>query len=152
MLRTGSVVLTLVCSSLAALPLRAEIVPKSAEEMREMATHVVLGKVKGVYTSTARRGDYQQTHYLAELAIEKIEKGEGLKEKQLIYVRYWTQRWVGTGKQPPGTNGHRGLPAVGQAYRVYLVNKGYDGGGEVSDGGYNVVFADGFEGLKPEKK
>src|SRR5262245_6777767 len=124
-----------------ALPLRAEIVPKTAEEMREMATHVVQGRVKGVYTSSAKAGDYQQTHYVAELTIEKIEKGDRLKEKQLIYVRYWTQRWAGRGMPPPGTNGHRGLPAVGDAVRVYLVNEGYDGGGQVGDGGYNVVFA-----------
>lgn len=136
------------CFALAALPLRGEIVPKSAEQMREMATHVVVGKVKGIYTSSARRGDYQQTHYVAELSIDKIEKGDGLQEKQLVYVRYWTQQWAGRGNPPPGTNGHRGLPAAGAAVRVYLVNKGYDGGG----GGYNVVFADGFEGLKTEKK
>ncbi len=67
-------------------------------------------------------------------------------------MRYWPQRWAGRGLPPPGTAGHRGLPAVGDAIRVYLVNKGYDGGGQVSDGGYNVVFADGFEGLKLEKK
>ena len=133
-------------------PLRAEIAPKSPEQMHKMATHVVTGKVTGIYTSTSRQGDYQRTHYVAELAIDKIEKGDGLKEKQLVYVRYWTQRWVGRGLQPPGTNGHRDLPAAGDAVRVYLVNKGYDGGGEVGDGGYNVVFADGFVDLKSKEE
>ncbi len=145
-------IITVLACVVVALPLRAEIIPKTAEEMREMATHVVQGKVKGVYASSGKAGDYQQTHYVAELTIDKVEKGDGLKEKQLIYVRYWTQHWAGRGKPPPGTNGHRGLPAVGDAVRVYLVNKGYDGGGHVGDGGYNVVFADGFEALKPEKK
>ena len=89
---------------------------------------------------------------MAEVRIKDIEKGDGLKRDGLVYVRYWQQEWVGKGNPPPGTNGHRGLPAVGDAVRVYLVNKGYDGGGHVGDGGYNVVFADGFEALKPEKK
>jgi hypothetical protein len=137
---------------LVALPLKAEIVPKTPEEMQEMATHVVQGKVKGVYSSTAKAGNYQRTHYVAELMIDKIEKGTGLKEKQLVYVRYWTQYWVGSGPPEPGTAGHRRIPSAGDAVRVYLVNKGYDGGGQVTDGGYNVVFADGFEALKAEKK
>jgi hypothetical protein len=123
---------------------RAEIVPKSAEEMQKMATHVVVGDVRGVFTSQSRSGQYEKTHYVAEVLVRKLEKGEGPSEGKLIYVRYWTQHWAGPGLPPPGTAGHRGLPATGDTVRAYLVNKGYDGGGQVTDGGYNVVFADGL--------
>lgn len=149
MLRLALAALMLGCCTLS---LKAEIAPKTPEEMHKMATHVVTGKVKGIYAATSRQGDYQRTHYVAELAVDKIEKGEGLAEKQLIYVRYWQQRWVGRGMQPPGTNGHFDVPAAGDAVRVYLVNKGYDGGGEVGDGGFNVVFADGFVKLKRKEE
>jgi hypothetical protein len=137
------------CLSLQA---RAEIVPKTPEQMAKMATHIVQGKVRGIYTSTGKAGNYAQTYYVAELGIDQVEKGEGLKAGGLVYVRYWTQYWAGPGSPPPGTNGHRGLPKVGDAVRVYLVNKGYDGGGDVKDGGFNVVFADGFEALPNQKK
>jgi len=147
MRKTGALLLTLTII----LPSQAEIIPKSPEEMQKMATHVVQGNVKAIYASSARAGNYQQTHYVAELAVDKVEKGEGLQEKQLVYVRYWTQAWVGPGLPPPGTTGHRGLPSVGQSVRVYLVNKGYDGGSNVNDGGFNVVFADGFQALKSVK-
>jgi hypothetical protein len=147
MRRSGVLLVTLTII----LPAHAEIVPKSPEQMQKMATHVVQGKVKAIYASSARAGNYQQTHYLAELAVDKVEKGEGLQEKQLVYVRYWTQAWAGPGQPPPGTAGHRGLPTAGQSVRVYLVNKGYDGGGNVNDGGYNVVFADGFQVLNAAK-
>jgi hypothetical protein len=141
-MRTGFAVFVSIIATLSA---RAEIVPKTPEEMRKMSTHVVQGRVKAIYTSKGRAGNYERTHYVAELSIDKVEKGDGLRERELVYVRYWTQRWAGPGLPPPGTAGHRGLPAVGDQVRVYLVRNGYDGGGNTNDGGYNVVFADGFE-------
>ena len=37
----------------AAIPTRAEIVPKSPEQLQKMATHVVQGRVKAIYTHGA---------------------------------------------------------------------------------------------------
>lgn len=145
-------VLALLCSALA-LPVRAEKVPLSQKELTDLATNIVVGKVNAIYTRDSKNAQYHVTHYVAEVTVEKTEKGEGPKPGGLVYVRYWTQHWIGAGNPPPGTNGHAGMGAVGDQVRLYLVNKGYDGGGTVTDGGYNVVFRDGCEILpKAEPK
>lgn len=144
--------LTAACCLLAT-SVRAEKIPLSQKHLTDLATNIVVGKVNAVYTRDSKNANYHVTHYVAEVAVEKTEKGEGLKPGGLVYVRYWTQGWIGAGNPPPGTNGHSGMGGVGDQVRLYLVNKGYDGGGHVTDGGYNVVFRDGCEVLpKPEPK
>ena len=127
---------------------RAEKVAMTAAEMKTMATHIVTGTVQGTYQNTTVSGDYKRTHYVAEVRIKEIEKGDGLKREGLVYVRYWQQEWVGKGDPPPNTNGHRGVPAQGETLRIYLAQNAYDGFGTSKDGGYNVLGADGFEKLK----
>jgi hypothetical protein len=130
-----------------AVSARAEKVPLSEQELKDMATNIIVGKVNAVYTRESQNTQYRVTHHVAEVTVEKTEKGEGLKPGGLVYVRYWTQHWIGAGLPPPGTAGHRGMGNIGDNVRLYLVNKGYDGGGHVTDGGYNVVFANGCEVL-----
>jgi hypothetical protein len=140
--------LAVAASFVVALPLRAEKVNMSPEELRETATHVVTGKVAAVYARTAKEGDWEVTRYVAEVRVDKSEKGDGIAKGDLVYARYWQRGWIGKGQQPPSTSGHRGIPSEGQTLRIYLSRNAYDGFGETKDGGLNVIGANGFEALK----
>ncbi|MGE4158553.1 MAG: hypothetical protein AB7F75_05605 [Planctomycetota bacterium] len=137
-------VLALFCSMPEA---RAEKVDLSPENLLKTATHVVVGEVVQIYTRKENTANREITHYVAEVRVKKAEKGEGLKEEGLIYVRYFTKRWTGSGMMPPDTNGHRGLPEVGTTLRIYLACNAYNGFGETKDGGFDVIGANGFERL-----
>ena len=92
---------------------------------------------------TSATNGWIRTLHCAELAVDTVKKGEGVAPGDLVYVRYWRRRWIGR-VVPLATSGHRGLPAVSERVRAYLVNEGYDGFGETRDGGFNVVGANGF--------
>lgn len=148
MKRVFAVVLALTCFA----PLSAEKVDMSAEKLQETATHVVVGKVQAVYRRVVKDEKWRTTHYVAEVAVADVEKGEGLEKGGLVYVRYWTREWIGAGEMPLGTNGHRGCPEEGDVCRVYLARNAYDGfGSENKDGGYNVIGANGFEDMTRKK-
>src|SRR5262245_7101326 len=135
-----------------ALPIRAEKVPLSPEELRKTATHVVVGQVTAVYTRPETSGNYRYTHFIAEVRVTETEKGDGLKKGEPVYVRYWQRQWIGRDKQPPDTIGHRGLPNQGETIRVYMARNAYDGFGNTNDGGFNVIGANGFEPVKAAGK
>lgn len=143
----------LLAASLSALALAlAPTAPEKADldpaALRQLATHVLTGEVRSIYTRTEREGSWEVTRHAAEVAISATEKGEGLATGELVYVRYWTRRWRGWGSPPPSTSGHRGIPAEGDAVRVYLARNAYDGFTEDNqDGGFNVIGANGFERL-----
>jgi hypothetical protein len=152
MIRKALVVVALLTAAGLAGRARAEKVPLSPEELRQTATHVIVGKVAAVYERTETGPQWKYTHYLAEVQVEKAEKGD-VKAGDLVYVRYWRKAWVGAGQQPPDTAGHRGLPAVKDTLRVYLAKNAYDGFTfDNKDGGFNVIGANGFEALPPPKR
>jgi len=145
---TGTHALLVVVMALLAPPARAEKAPMSPEALRRTATHVVTAEVVAVYTRTAVEGMYRVTRHVAEIRVREVEKGEGIDREAPLYVRYWTQQWVGPGMAPPGTNGHRGLPSPGDVLRIYLARNAYDGFTSANtDGGFNVIGANGFEKL-----
>lgn len=134
-------------------PLRAEKVDMSPEELRQTATHVITGQVTAVYERAVTRGDWKYTHYLAEIRVDECEKGDGIQQGDLVYVRYWRRAWIGEGRVPPSTTGHRGLPSDGESLRMYLARNAYDGFSvDNKDGGFNVIGANGFEQLEPPSK
>lgn len=147
MLRSLSV-LALTCWAFSSIPLKAEKVPMSPEELRKTATHIVTGQVVGVYERTETSGDWKYTKYVAEVRVGECEKGDGLSKGDPVYIRYWTRSWIGKGQIPPSTVGHRDLPGDGNLIRVYLSRNAYDGFGDNKDGGFNVIGANGFEKLK----
>jgi hypothetical protein len=120
------------------------------DSLRKIATHVVVGEVKAVYTRQHMEGRMRVTRYLAEVEVKTVEKGDGLEAGALAYVRYWTQEWTGSPeKMPAGTTGHRRLPSEGETLRIYLAKNAYDGfGDDNDDGGLNVIGANGFERLE----
>jgi hypothetical protein len=136
-------------SAALACPAGAEKVNMSSDELRSTATHVVTGKVNAVYQRTDTDGDWRYTRYVAEVRVGKCEKGDGIKKGDLVYIRYWRRGWVGKGRVPPSTTGHRGLPNTGDSLRVYLARNAYDGFSmDNKDGGFNVIGANGFQTFK----
>ena len=115
--------------------------------LKETATHVIIGTVTAVYESKVDDKEWSTTRCVAEVRIKTTEKGEGLKTGDLVYVRYWHRRWISASPPRPDTNGHRGLPSSGQTLRIYLARNAYNGAGTSNDGGFDVVFANGFEKL-----
>src|SRR6516165_358198 len=64
------------------LAVGAKTFGERAPEDRGAATHVILGTVAGVYS----REEKGTRDYLVEIAIEKVEKGEGFKPGGTFYV------------------------------------------------------------------
>lgn len=125
----------------------AEKAPLSKEQLQSTATHVVVGKVQAIYSRKELRRSYQYTHYVAEVKVDKLEKGEGIQG--LVYVRYLDIEWIGKGSMPPGPSGHYPSPKVGETYRIYLAQNAYDGmNDENKDGGFNVIYGNGFQPTK----
>ena len=126
--------------------------PSSKEQLEEIATHVVLGKVQAIYSYKEREGipvlsGYEYDHKVAEVKIEKVEKGKIVES--LIYVRYWSRNWKGLGLPPPGGQSYENQPQKGQICRFYLAKDAYDGWSKGSqDGGYNVVYVNGIQPIK----
>ena len=126
-----------------------EKVRMTAEENAEVATDIAVGTVTAIYTREQEIGDWHYVFHVAEIKVEKVEKGKGLSDKAPAYVRYWHRGWIGEGNVPPSTSGHRGLPGEGDQVRVYVARNAYDGFSfENKDGGFNVIGCDGFEVLK----
>lgn len=116
----GSIVMALACPGL-----RAEVPVLSPEELKQQATHIVVGKLTTVYRSVKTGDDFERTSGIAEIVVEKIEKGGGPKVGEVTFVRFWNQHWVGKGRVPPHSAGHH-VPAEGAVVRAYL-KRGQDG-------------------------
>ena len=145
---------SVIASALLVTAVRAEKPQMSPEELRETATDVVTGKVMAIYARAETSGDWKYTKYVAEIRVDGCEKGDGARQGNLVYARYWTRGWIGKGEVPPSTAGHRDLPRDGEVLRVYMARNAYDGfGSDNKDGGFNVIGANGFEKLKatPQK-
>lgn len=123
----------------------AEKAPYSNEKLKETATHIVVGKVQAIYTRTERKGYYAYVRKVAEVKIEKLEKGKG--PSGLVYARYFDRVWKGKGPVPPGGGSYWPQPKEGESYRFYLARNAYDGWsrGGSQDGGYNVIYVNGVQ-------
>ena len=117
-----------------------EVPPLLPEELKQSSTHIVTGEVRRIYTHVETVGPYEQTNGVAEVAITGLEKGDGVKPAGLLYARFWDQRWVGRGEQPPGASGHYDVPARGKRVRIFLKRS--------ADGGYDVLLPNGFHAIR----
>ena len=130
--------------------LNAAKAPSSKQQLETIATHIVVGKVQAVYSHKEREGiplvsGYEYDHKVAEVKIEKVEKGK--ISESLLYVRYWSRTWKGIGLPPPGGQSYENQPKKGQTCRFYLARNAYDGWSRKgnNDGGYNVVYVNGIQ-------
>ncbi len=117
----------------------------SSEELREVATHVVVGTIERIELARTLEGFDQYERCVATLRVESVEQGAGLEPASVLAVRYWTREWLAPTSGPAGTLGHDPLPSTGARVRAYLVNDGYNGFGETTDGGFDVVGRNGWE-------
>lgn len=124
----------------------AEKAPLSKQELEKTATHIVVGRIRAIYSRAERRGNYEYTHRIAEVSVDRTEKGD--EAGKLIHVRYLSIQWKGLGVMPPGPSGHYPRPEIGELYRIYLARDAYDGFSKDNlDGGFNVIYGNGFEPL-----
>ena len=130
--------------------LNAAKAPSSKQQLETIATHIVVGKVQAVYSHKEREGiplvsGYEYDHKVAEVKIEKVEKGK--ISESLVYVRYWSRTWKGIGLPPPGGQSYENQPKKDQTCRFYLARNAYDGLSREgnNDGGYNVIYVNGIQ-------
>ena len=97
----------MLASALLVQAARAEMPPQT----RDQATHVVTGVIRQLDASNSRFGnDGVRTEYFAVIAIEKVEKGKGLKVNDTIRV-HWFQVTKRPSDMMPAGYGHY-YPAV----------------------------------------
>lgn len=151
-MRTIVVLAVLAVTLALATTLLAEKPDTPPAALRKHASHIVVGKVNAIYSRVRMHGKMRVTNYIAEVKVKAVEKGEGIGEGSLQYVRYWSQEWTGGFEDMPvGTSGHRGLPGEGETVRIYLARNSNDGfGSKVEDGGLNVLGANGFEKVEAD--
>ena len=151
--RIGIMMVCMLLTMIATTPrLFAEVPNKSPEKLKQMATHIVTGEVLRIYRRTEGKSTPRFDRHLAEVRVKAVEQGSGVETGSLIYVRYFTKH------NAPGvtdTAGHRDLPAEGDSVRIHLARNAADGYNQAAnnnDGGFNVLFPNGFEKLAPERK
>jgi hypothetical protein len=137
---------------LAALGLTTEMFAERAPEPRSQATHVIVGTVAGVYT----REEQDTRYYLVEIAIEKVEKGEGFKPGETFYVGCYL--WVPNDHKDKKLTkdeqkrlafrgaAYNGLPKEGERVRVYAKHSAVYANGR--PGKYNGIYPDWYEVVK----
>lgn len=134
---------------LVAFGLTARSLAERAPEERSEATHVVVGTVAGVYVR-----EVQDTrHYLVEIAIEKVEKGEGFKPGETFYVGcylripdYYKGKKLTEEEQKQLAfrgGAYSGAPKEGQRVRVYAKHDAKYANGR--PGKYSGVYPDWFD-------
>jgi hypothetical protein len=122
------------------------LTPKA--QLEKAATHIVVGKVRSITCTTHVDAQFATTTYVAEIAINRVEKGEGPKAGDMVQVRYLSRAWQASAPRPPFASGHSPTPKQDDSVRAYLVNQGYNGGGYTTDGHYDVYYKNGFEILR----
>jgi hypothetical protein len=130
-----------------------EMPTKSEETLRRMATHVVVGDVRRVWTVKEKAGPHRYVRSIAEVAVTAVEAAAGdapLAPGELVYVRWFERSWHGFGMPPAESNGHYGwAPERGDRVRAYLARNAHDGfDPKNSDGGFNAICPNGFEELE----
>jgi hypothetical protein len=143
----------IICATLLAVFVPpADTLAERAPEERGEATHVIVGTVEGVYV----REERGTRHYLVEIAVEKVEKGEGFKPGQTFYVGcYLWNRDYYKGKKLTEEeqkqlalrgSPYAGVPKEGERVRVYAKHDAVYANGR--QGKYTGIFPDWYEAVK----
>ena len=136
-----SMILSLLALILSCGVTNAEVPLLSSEELKSKATHIVMGKVRNVYSTTEKSENWEDTNFVAEMSVVSVEKGGGINSGDVIYAHYWKKKWVGKGDPEPHSSGHGGVKK-GDFVTAYLKRK---------DGAYQVLLPNGFATLKPNE-
>jgi hypothetical protein len=93
----------------------------SAEpEALSTATHVVSGKVTGVFRRDEDLKNVTFTTYVFEVTIDKVEKGEGPAPGSVVYLRRAViSKVINPAAKVPGWIGLSQIPKAGDPVRAY---------------------------------
>src|SRR6516225_2230334 len=89
-------------------------------QLEKEATHILLGKVQSISFSRNTADQWEITIYIAEIKVDKVEKGSGVNAGDVVQVRYVSNAWRGASPPPEGDSGHRPTPKQDDYVRVYL--------------------------------
>lgn len=96
--------------------------PRSPDELREAASHVVLGRAREVYRAVVRRDDrpgWIDTRYCIVVDPEVVETDEtDVDPEAPVYAHAWSARDRPEGWSGPGGQGQ--VPDPGDRVRLYL--------------------------------
>jgi hypothetical protein len=97
----------------------AALAPQSEAELNR-AKVIVVGKINGTYKEIERDDEWENSHGVVEIEVEKVERGEKIKPGDVIFARFHNQCWIKKNEPPPlyGT-GHY-LYGNGTKVRAYL--------------------------------
>jgi hypothetical protein len=110
--------------------------PESTKQLKNMATHVVVGTIAKVYKNQSSLGNWKTTECVAEVIVAKVNKGNEIVAKDRIFVKYYYKDWIGQGEMSETDwLGQRGFKA---ASPVLLYLNG------TSSQGYRVSEPNGF--------
>jgi hypothetical protein len=130
---------SLLLIALLAIPALAALPPRKAEDLKKTASHVVVGKVKAVYsTEDKRKPDMIDRQFVIELVVSAVEKGEGPAVDKVLYAKCWRPE-----KRPAGWAGPQGqnvIPEAGNTGRAYL--------SQAEDGSFSLLTPNGWEPQK----
>ena len=124
----------LLCLLASPLTVHAEVGNRTPQELRNTASTIVTGTVQRIYEAVEVSEGFETIHRVAEISVQSADKGEGAP---LVYVRYWSRRWIARTAPPATGYGHRGVPAKGDTVQVFLTRD--------KDGGLDVVYPNGFQ-------
>ena len=122
----------------------AEIPKASAEELHAECSHAIAGNVVRTYTTRVQTSkNFEHTYGVAELIVEKVDKGQQITAGDRVYFRYWKKRWTGDGGPAPDHYGHWDGPKADD--RVFVYVKGD------RKTGYDVLSPNGFFRTLPDR-
>jgi hypothetical protein len=98
----------------------AEIPKLSEEKLQALASHALTGTIERIYEQKEKRGDYEYTYGVAEVAVKRVDKGTDVVANDRVFVRFWRQKWIGDGVIPPGHSGHWDIPTKTDSAEIYV--------------------------------
>ena len=117
----------------------AEIPNQSKHDLHADATHALVGTVQRTYERKEQQGNFEYTYCVAEVAVERVDKGTDVAARDRVFVRYWRKKWTGEGRGLPDHYGHRNIPGSGDAVEVYVKGDRKTGFDVLSPNGFFAV-------------
>lgn len=133
--------ISLIVSILALIMLAQSASAERPPQKKEDATNVITGVIKNIETKESPfGGDGVQTNYTAEVSIEKVDKGDGLKAGETVKIT-WFRVTKSPSKNIVGAFGHSyAMAKKGETIKVYLMKRST---------GYEVIYnSEGMEAVK----
>src|SRR5262245_35966800 len=130
----------------AAIPASASVPAPTKEQLEAEAQVIVTGKADAVYSADEDPGDgFAYVHYCVALVVDKVEKGEGPKPGELLFIR--CRQTVKRPKDYIDDSQQDTVPQPGGHVRAYLFRSTKDGGYRPLRDGIQLL--DGKPAAKP---